>query len=83
VWFEVHNSVRAAIPGEKEIKAWRRAKKVALIEAVNPGWQDLSLGRRPLNERGEKASACCARNDRWLMVERLMLKLESLNPWRI
>ena len=35
---------------EKEIKAWRRAKKVALIEAINPGWQDLSLGRRPLHE---------------------------------
>lgn len=50
VWFEAHNSVRAAIQHEEEIKAWRRAKKVALIEAINPAWQDLSLAPRPLNE---------------------------------
>ena len=31
-----------AIAREKQIKAWSRAKKVALIEATNPDWQDLS-----------------------------------------
>jgi len=36
VWFEPHSSVRAAIAREKEIKAWRRSKKVALIESLNP-----------------------------------------------
>ena len=43
VWLEPHSSVRAAISREKEIKAWRRAKKVALIESMNPDWEDLSL----------------------------------------
>ena len=43
VWFEPHSSVRSAIAREKEIKAWRREKKVALIEALNPRWDDLAL----------------------------------------
>jgi putative endonuclease len=34
--------VEEAIAREKEIKAWRREKKVALIEAANPGWHDLA-----------------------------------------
>ncbi len=42
VWFERHATARAAIAREKEIKKWRRAKKIALIESVNPGWGDLS-----------------------------------------
>jgi predicted GIY-YIG superfamily endonuclease len=29
--------------GEEEIKAWRRAKKIALIESLNPQWNALSL----------------------------------------
>ena len=43
VWFEPHSTARAAISREKEIKKWRRSKKVALIESVNPQWNDLSL----------------------------------------
>jgi putative endonuclease len=35
--------VAAAIEREKQIKAWRRSKKVAPIESVNPKWRDLSL----------------------------------------
>jgi putative endonuclease len=42
VYFETTNDVRAAITREKEIKAWRREKKVALIESTNPQWRDLS-----------------------------------------
>ena len=42
VWFEPHASIRSAISREKEIKGWRRAKKVALIESLNPQWNDLS-----------------------------------------
>jgi putative endonuclease len=34
----------AAITREKQIKGWLRAKKVALIEAENPQWCDLSDG---------------------------------------
>jgi putative endonuclease len=29
---------------EKQIKGWLRKRKIALIEAVNPGWEDLSEG---------------------------------------
>jgi putative endonuclease len=42
VWFEGHNDVTRAIAREKELKGWRRARKIALIEAVNPAWIDLS-----------------------------------------
>lgn len=42
VYFEETPDVRAAIAREKQIKGWTRAKKVALIEAVNPQWHDLS-----------------------------------------
>lgn len=31
-----------AIEREKQIKGWRRAKKIALIEEFNPAWRDLS-----------------------------------------
>jgi len=34
--------VRAAIAREKQLKNWRREKKVALIQAMNPAWDDLS-----------------------------------------
>ena len=40
-WFEVHDSVEAAILREKELKKWRRGWKVQLIEAQNPFWSDL------------------------------------------
>jgi putative endonuclease len=42
VYFESTPDVRAAIAREKQIKGWLRAKKVALIESVNPRWRDLS-----------------------------------------
>jgi putative endonuclease len=41
VYYEETPDVRAAIAREKQIKGWLRAKKVALIESVNPGWRDL------------------------------------------
>jgi putative endonuclease len=42
VYFEECPDVREAIAREKQIKGWLRAKKIALIESVNPEWQDLS-----------------------------------------
>ena len=44
VYFEETTDVNAAIAREKELKAWRRAKKIALIETSNLGWDDLSAG---------------------------------------
>ncbi|HVG00560.1 MAG TPA: GIY-YIG nuclease family protein [Chloroflexia bacterium] len=43
VYVEVTGDVRDAIAREKQIKGWVRAKKIALIEGLNPGWRDLSL----------------------------------------
>lgn len=42
VYFEGSQDVVAAIAREKQIKGWLRARKVALIESVNPRWRDLS-----------------------------------------
>jgi putative endonuclease len=42
VYFEPFGDVRNAIAREKQLKRWRREKKVALIESVNPTWRDLS-----------------------------------------
>jgi putative endonuclease len=42
VWYETTTDVRAAIEREKEIKAWRRSKRVELIRRMNPTWRDLS-----------------------------------------
>jgi putative endonuclease len=41
VYFEWTPSVRAAIAREKQIKGWRRAKKIALIQSINPYWRNL------------------------------------------
>ena len=42
VWYESHDQVTKAIAREKELKGWRRARKIALIESINPTWADLS-----------------------------------------
>jgi putative endonuclease len=40
--FEVFGDIRMAIAREKQIKAWRREKRVDLITKHNPCWRDLS-----------------------------------------
>src|SRR5260370_41641956 len=42
VYYECFDDPRTAIAREKEIKGWRRDKKNALIEKMNPKWADLS-----------------------------------------
>ena len=44
VYWEEFGEVREALEREKQIKRWRREKKVALIEGVNPGWKDVAEG---------------------------------------
>ena len=43
VYHEETSDVGAAISREKQLKAWRRSKKIALIEAGNPLWEDMAL----------------------------------------
>ena len=42
VYYETTPSVHAALEREKQIKGWLRAKKITLIESINPQWKDLS-----------------------------------------
>jgi len=41
VWFDIYDDPISAISREKELKKWRRAWKVQLMEAQNPDWNDL------------------------------------------
>jgi putative endonuclease len=41
VYFEEYTRIEDAIVREKQLKGWRRSKKVALIEIRNPEWADL------------------------------------------
>jgi predicted GIY-YIG superfamily endonuclease len=62
VEFEVFGDVTAAIAREKEIKGWRREKKIRLIERANPTWADLAerlptVYGQGVRGAGEKAGA--------------------------
>jgi putative endonuclease len=41
VYYETTTDVIAAIAREKQLKGWKRIRKIALIESVNPEWKDL------------------------------------------
>jgi putative endonuclease len=43
VYFESFGSIHDAISAEKKIKSGSRAKKIKLIESINPLWKDLSI----------------------------------------
>lgn len=47
VYAERFGDIRDAIAREKQIKRWVRKKKIALIEATNPSWRDLSVNFLP------------------------------------
>lgn len=42
IYYEETNDVKTAIAREKEIKKWRREKKINLIETINPKWSNLN-----------------------------------------
>jgi putative endonuclease len=42
VYFESFDDVNKAIGREKQLKGWRREKKIALIEGRNPRWEDFA-----------------------------------------
>jgi len=45
VYFEEFDRIADAISREKQLKQWVRAKKIDLIERLNPHWKDLSVDR--------------------------------------
>ena len=42
MYYEAFENVLDAIAREKQLKGWRRSKKIALIESHNPRWEDLA-----------------------------------------
>ena len=44
VYYETFKYVNNALAREKQVKAWTRAKRLALIKTMNPAWQDLAEG---------------------------------------
>jgi putative endonuclease len=42
MYYESFDDVLRAIAREKQLKGWRRSKKIALIESRNPRWEDLA-----------------------------------------
>lgn len=41
-YYEETSDIQTALAREKQLKGWRRSKKIALIEFTNPNWRDLS-----------------------------------------
>jgi len=60
VHFEVFTDIRHAIAREKEIKGWRREKKIWLIQKSNPLWQDLAA--EFFEERKQQTQRCTGSN---------------------
>jgi len=52
VYYERFSDPWSAIAREKQIKGWLRAKKIALIESVNPRWGDLTRDWENIFELG-------------------------------
>jgi putative endonuclease len=44
LYYETHVDVAVAIRREKQLKGWKRARKIELIGKANPQWKDLSRG---------------------------------------
>jgi putative endonuclease len=42
VYYEIYDEAARALGREKQLKGWRREKKIALIEKMNPRWEDLA-----------------------------------------
>ena len=57
VWLERFGSPGDAIAREKQLKGWIRAKKIALIEKMNPTWVDLSEGWYVVDPSKQSATA--------------------------
>ena len=64
VYFESFDDVRKAIDREKQIKRWRREKKIQLIERFNLNWHDLSDGWYELPKAATKALPLDSRKKR-------------------
>jgi putative endonuclease len=53
LYCEECGEIADAIAREKQIKGWRRAKKLALIATLNPRWEDLGSEEIPRSARDD------------------------------
>jgi putative endonuclease len=65
VYYECFKYVTCAIARETQIKGWRRSKKIALIQSLNPSWRDLS---RDFGKEFTPSAQLIRRNDVALAV---------------
>lgn len=65
LYYEVTPDVLSAIAREKQVKAWRRSKKLQLIRAMNPDWRDLSEDWRMEEYQIPRPDPIGPRNDKW------------------
>jgi putative endonuclease len=72
VYYEVFGDIRLAIAREKQIKGWRREKKLWLINHHNPRWDDLAerLADKRLAEKTRIQAAPCERRDAPAQIEK-------------
>ncbi len=75
VYYETYDYVRDAITREKQIKGLTRSKKFALIESMNPDWNDLYLELDP-DAIGEPVHA----NNDWLRPDTQKQDTVSVSP---
>ena len=66
MYYEVFEHIGNAIAREKQIKSWTRAKRIALINTMNPTWLDLAEG---WGEKAEMQIPRSARDDKGLEAE--------------
>ncbi|MGH9399379.1 MAG: GIY-YIG nuclease family protein [Thermoanaerobaculia bacterium] len=57
VYYEATLDVKVAIGREKQIKGWRREKKIRLIESMNPQWRNLSADWAQVSPTGDDSSS--------------------------
>jgi putative endonuclease len=43
IYYEYYSNIDEAIARETQLKKWSRAKKIDLIDSLNPSWLDLSI----------------------------------------
>jgi len=63
IYCELFDDVHKAIARERQLKGWRRSKKIALIESVNPHWLDLAREWYPWTKNSEGSGASTPQRD--------------------
>jgi len=61
LYWESYDDVHKALAREKQLKGWTRAKKIALLERLNPDWKDLASEWYPWMQQSEGRDASTPR----------------------